>query len=63
MNSISTLIGKMGLGHEPLFETDDLAVELAGLSSMIFIPKHLKIQPKCQTYSNNDHQAWKEPKS
>jgi hypothetical protein len=53
----------MGLGHEPLFETDDLAAERTGRSSMIFIPKHLKIQPKRQTYSNDNHQAWKEPKS
>jgi hypothetical protein len=28
---------------------------------MSFIPKHLKIQPKCQTYSNDNHQAWKSP--
>jgi hypothetical protein len=42
MNSIRTFIGKTGLGHEPLFETDDLAAERTGRSSMIFIPKHLK---------------------
>jgi hypothetical protein len=40
----------LGVGHELFFETSDIAVEQpADLPSMIFIPKHLKIQSNCQT--------------